>query len=259
MHASAESRAELTAARWLIFIHQLPPKPDYLRVKVRRRLKGIGAVAIKSTVYLLPNSEEALEDFEWLRREILAEGGSAIIAETSLLAGLTDAEVEELLVAQTGAASLSSETSPLLDSVSAGQTWVTRTDVHIDRIASGWLIVRFIDEKAAFKFVAPRGYVQQNSELRFDMFEGEYTHVGDDCSFQTLARRFGLRETAIEVIGQIVHDLDFKDGRYRHPETAGVASLVGGLIERWSDDSDRFLHGRSLFDLLYESLKRTHA
>ncbi len=56
-------------------VHQLPPKPDYLRVKIRRRLKGIGAALIKNSVYVLPNDAESLEDFEWLREEIEAEGG----------------------------------------------------------------------------------------------------------------------------------------------------------------------------------------
>ena len=73
------------AARWLLLIHQLPPKPDYLRVKVRRRLKGIGAVPVKHTVYLLPNTSDALEDFHWLREEIESQGGSAIIAEATFV------------------------------------------------------------------------------------------------------------------------------------------------------------------------------
>src|SRR4051812_47159434 len=85
------------AARWLLFIHQLPPKPDYMRVKVRRRLRGIGAVAVKHTVYLLPNNSEALEDFHWLREEIESEGGTAMIAEAEFVEGLTDEEVGAML------------------------------------------------------------------------------------------------------------------------------------------------------------------
>src|SRR3954463_15898367 len=83
--------------RWLLFIHQLPPKPDYLRVKTRRRLRRFGAVAIKQTVYALPNTDEALEDFQWLRQEIEAEGGSAVIAEAELLEGITDEEIDAML------------------------------------------------------------------------------------------------------------------------------------------------------------------
>ena len=53
---------ESTGRRWLLLIHHLPPKPDYLRVKVRRRLHGIGAAPLKNSVYVLPHSDEALED-----------------------------------------------------------------------------------------------------------------------------------------------------------------------------------------------------
>src|ERR1041385_1427073 len=78
---------------WLLFIHRLPPKPDYLRVKVARRLKKLGAVPIKKTVYALPASDEAREDFEWLRREVEAEGAGAVIAEADFIAGISTDEL----------------------------------------------------------------------------------------------------------------------------------------------------------------------
>ena len=77
------------ANRWLLLIHQLPPKPRYLRVKVWRRLQALGAVPIKNSVYVLPNSDEAREDFEWLRREIGQDGGEASLCEARLVDGLT--------------------------------------------------------------------------------------------------------------------------------------------------------------------------
>ena len=81
-------------APWLLLIHQLPPKPDYLRVKVRRRLHQLGAVALKNTVYVLPRSEETLEDFQWLRREILGDGGEAMLLESEFLEGVSGASLE---------------------------------------------------------------------------------------------------------------------------------------------------------------------
>ena len=78
---------------WLVLIHQLPPKPSYLRVKVWRRLQAIGAVPIKNSVYVLPNTDEAREDFEWVLREIVQEGGEASLCEARLVDGLTDDEV----------------------------------------------------------------------------------------------------------------------------------------------------------------------
>src|SRR5687767_9516536 len=90
------SDSTVSSPPWLLLIHQLPPKPDYLRVKVRRRLQRLGAVALKSTVYVLPHRAETLEDFEWLRAEIEADGGDATLCGASFVGGLSDAEVESL-------------------------------------------------------------------------------------------------------------------------------------------------------------------
>src|SRR4029079_7977948 len=82
--------------RWLVLIHQIPPKPAYLRVKVGRRLQGLGAVPVKNSVYVLPRSEQALEGFHWVRAEIVAGGGDASVCEAGFLEGLSDQAVEAL-------------------------------------------------------------------------------------------------------------------------------------------------------------------
>src|SRR5262245_51665164 len=78
---------------WSVLIHRLPPKPDYFRVRVRRRLQQLGAVAVKNAVYVLPHSDQSIEDFEWLDQEIRRDGGDAIVAETRFVSGITDAEL----------------------------------------------------------------------------------------------------------------------------------------------------------------------
>ncbi|MEA2910872.1 MAG: hypothetical protein QOJ15_2953, partial [Bradyrhizobium sp.] len=232
----AEAQGEAGTRRWLLFIHQLAPKPDYLRVKTRRRLRKLGAVAIKQTVYALPSSDEALEDLQWLRREIEAEGGSAVIAEAEFVGGISDEEVEAMLETERGLGSDDDTAVVAVHRVEPGRTWVTRQDVHVDRIASAWLIRRFIDAEARFKFVPARGYNPKRGELRFDMFEAEYTHVGEDCTFQTLVRQFDLREAGLRAIGEIVHDIDCKDDRFNRPETAGVSGLIGGIVKAHETD-----------------------
>ncbi|WP_371349206.1 chromate resistance protein ChrB domain-containing protein [Ancylobacter sp. IITR112] len=82
--------------RWLLLIHQLPSKPAYFRVKIWRRLQGIGAVAVKSTVYALPANAETQEDFEWLLKEIVEGGGEAMVCEARLIDGLSDAQARAL-------------------------------------------------------------------------------------------------------------------------------------------------------------------
>ena len=227
--------------RWLLFIQQLPPKPDYLRVKTRRRLRRLGAVAIKQTVYALPSTEESLEDLQWLRRELEAEGASVVIVEAELIDGISDEELDAMLATERG------------DYPKAEPT----TDrVHVDCIASAWLIRRFIDPEARFKFVPARGYRPKPTELRFDMYEAEYTHLGEDCTFQTLVRRFGLRDRALQAMGEVVHDIDCKDDRFNHPETAGVAGLIRGIVQAHETDRARIERGTAALDDLYEFFRK---
>lgn len=321
MNDSIESNPQGSRAApgaWLLLIHQVPPKPDYLRVKVRRRLHRIGAVPIKASVYVLPATAEAREDLEWLRREIVEMGGEALLCEARLLNGLSDADVEELfrrdrdarfeeLAAEArawleagDAGEPGREGAGLLDrlegrlaevrgidyfgaparaaaehalervrtrvkggtvreegkvrrsEVGPGATWVTRRGIYVDRIASAWLIRRFIDPEASFRFVA-EGYAPAPGELRFDMFEGEFSHEGERCTFETLLSAFGLDDPALAVVAEIVHDLDCKDEKFGRPEAMGVGALVRGLVGRHPSDEARLEEGMRLMDQLHAS------
>ena len=137
-----------------------------------------------------------------------------------------------------------------------GGVWVTRKGVHVDRIASAWLIKRFIDADAKLKFVPPKGYFPVGGELRFDMFEAEYTHEGDRCTFEVLARRFEVTGAAVAAIGEVVHDIDVRDGKFGRPETAGVERLVNGIALTQPQDEARIALGGQVFDALYEAWRR---
>ena len=249
MNDSTESSAQ-EGRRWLLLIHQVPPKPDYLRVKVRRRLQKLGAAPLKSSVYVLPDTEEHLEDFQWLANEIVADGGDATICSATMLSGVTDEELDSMFGSTTtieGGASRAGRPT--------GSTWVTRQGVFVDRIASAWLIRRFIDPRADFRFVPARGYQPRPGELRFDMYQGEYTHVGDRCTFETLLREFNLDDDALEAIGEIVHDIDCKDDKFSRAEAAGVHAVLQGITNATSDDAERVDRGTLVFDGLYEQLR----
>ena len=302
--------------RWLLLIHQLPPKPDYFRVKIWRRLQRIGAVAIKNSVYVLPCTDQASEDFQWIRKEITAGGGEASVCRAAFVDGLSDQQIEalfrvardaeyaelaqaaETLATRTTAdgerrPQLEAETARLerrfrevaaldhfgasgrhpleaalarlktptrarrrapRDRHSRGQAWVTRSGVHVDRIASAWLIRRFIDQEARFEFVADdRSPPPGAGTLRFDMFEAEYTHEGDRCTFETLLTRFGLDDPALRAIGEMVHDVDCKDGKFGRDETAGFERLIAGLVRRNASDAARLERGAAVLDDFYES------
>lgn len=234
-------------SRWLLLIHQVPPKPDYLRVKVRRRLRRIGARPIKNSVYVLPNSEEALEDLQWLAREIVADGGTAVICEAAFHEGISNQELDAMFRSPAD----SPVSTPATGAQVSARTWVTRRGVKVDRMASAWLIRRFIDPRAQFKFVEPRGYKPAAGELRFDMYEAEFTHEGPNCTFETLLERFDLRSKALRAIAEIVHDIDCKDERFARAEAPGLGLVIDGIARAHTQDADRVERARAVFDDLY--------
>ena len=315
------------AERWLLLIHQLPAKPAYLRVKVWRRLQGIGAVAVKNAVHALPATPEAQEDLAWLLREIEQGGGEAIVCEARLVEGLTDQEVRTLFdrardedyqelakdvrvvsaalgddppperraetraqlarlrarLTQVAAIDffgadgreaaeglllelegrLREEAAPAEPAAAGrglgeltGRTWVTRAGVHVDRIASAWLVRRFVDPQARFRFVPAKGYVPEPGELRFDMFEAEFTHEGDRSTFEVLLGCAGLREPALRAIAEIVHDIDLKDGKFARPEAEGIRTLIAGICAATGDDEERLARGGAVFEDLHSHFRR---
>jgi hypothetical protein len=312
--------------RWLLLIHQIPLKPNYLRVKIWRRLQRLGAVAIKNSVYALPNNDQTREDFQWVLREIVEGGGDGTLCEARLVDGVTDDQVEALFQSARAAdygqiaedARRLAETLPAkgtfgekrgpqlehdivrlkrrLDEVVAidffgapgreaagglvsgiesrmrggkagltsfesrttlrknlsGKTWVTRKGIHVDRMASAWLVRRFIDQDVKFKFVLAKGYKPLAGEIRFDMFEAEFTHVGDRCTMEVLIERVAIQDPALTLIAEIVHDIDLKDSKFGHPETPGIERLIAGIAMSHKDDEIRLSRGTAVFDDLYE-------
>ncbi len=312
---------------WLLLIHQIPRKPDYFRVKIWRRLQKVGAVALKQSVYVLPDNGQAYEDFLWIVKEITEGGGTASLTRTFFLEGLSDTrvkalfqtarnddyeklteEVRELLeeelqlpdIADTVALKTRKELARLqrrCDEIAAidffqapgrdiaekalaecnsqlqtaksfpesksslpddvlGQTWVTRRGIHIDRIGCVWLIQRFIDRQAEFKFVADEKYNPKVNELRFDMFEAEYTHLGDKCTFEVLIDIFDLGSRPVKAIAEIIHDIDLKDNKYGRPESAGIQALFTGLLTTCEDDAKRLVRGEAILDELFTYFSR---
>ena len=242
--------APASSGRWLLLIHQIPPKPDYLRVKIGRRLQRLGAVAVKNSVYALPSTDEALEDLQWLAAEILEGGGDAVICRAEFLAGVDETELRARLGARATPSAVRAAGTLRREDV-RGRTWVTREGIFVDRIASAWLIGRFIDPDARFRFVPAAGYRARKDELRFDMYDGEFTHVGDACTFEVLVDRFGLDDPALRAIAEIVHDIDLKDAKFGRAEAPGIERVLAGIARAAPDDAARLARGRQLFDELY--------
>jgi hypothetical protein len=315
-------------AGWLLLIHQIPPKPNYFRVKIWRRLQRLGAVGIKNSVYALPSGEQAHEDLNWVLREIVEGGGDASLVEARFVEGLGDEQVKEMFRAARDAdyreiaeearalsqkllrkgevseekraelepqlarlqkriaeiaavdffhgrgreplegiiGDLAERLAPPQPKLEASRTaavekprartWVTRTGIHVDRMASAWLIRRFIDPDARFKFVTAREYRHKGGELRFDMFDGEYTHQGELCTFEVLLQTFEMTDAPLRPIAEIVHDIDLKDEKYGRPATAGIETVINGIAMAHRDDEARLARASAVLDDLYEYFKR---
>lgn len=320
--------SDRNAPSWWVLAFQLPARPAYGRVKIWRRLQSVGAATFKNALYLLPAADDALEDFEWILREIRELKGEGLILDARAVQGFSHAEIVALFdaarkeqyqataleirkfasrlerkrgqptVADIGAqharfqariaaieaidffqangreqayAALRllephikrTEPEPGTPTVAPNsltslksRVWVTRANVHVDRMASAWLIRRWVDPQAQFKFVTDRSYNPGAGELRFDMYEAEFTHDGDRCTFEVLVKKLGKRDAALSAIAEIIHDLDLKDQKYARDEAPGIQQLLAGIVAEHSKDLDRIERASQLFNDLYRSFSK---
>jgi hypothetical protein len=136
-----------------------------------------------------------------------------------------------------------------------GRLWVTRPRPGVDRCASAWLIRRFIDPKARFTFAleekAPAAAVP------FDMFHGKgFSHLGDDCTFETLAKAFHISDKRVAAMGEIVHDADLFDEKFGRKEGFGIDEVLKGWARQDVSDAELLERGMQLAEGLYESLAK---
>ena len=326
MTETLENRAP---RRWLLLVHQLPSTPSNLRVRTWRRLRQLGAVAVKQAAYVLPDSPQAREDFEWLKGEIEAAGGEATVFAADSVDGRSDDEIieafrrsgeesyrklgqeieralrrasssrpprrgpsssyrrrlEELerhladiesvdffgsgggdrvrsllnrlkTETETGPVAVSNGDAGLRREEYRGRLWVTRPRPGIDRMASAWLIRRFVDPDARFAFAGDPASVPPDA-VPFDMFGVELSHRGDRCTFETLQTRFGVGDAVVERLAAIVHDLDLKDARFGAPEAPAVGALIDGLQKLYEDDDVLLAQGGIVFEALYRGLRQS--
>ena len=126
-------------------------------------------------------------------------------------------------------------------------------------IPCAWLVRRFVDPEAQLKFVSAKDYIAEQGEIRFDMFKGEFTHIGDKCSFEVLLDRIALNDSALRAIGEIVHDIDLKDGKFGREQAPGIAHVIAGICASQKEDLARVERGSALFDDAYEYFRKRRA
>jgi hypothetical protein len=314
--------------RWLTLLMTLPPTPTRHRVGVWRKLQRMGAVRLRGAGWILPETPETTELFQWLVQEIQSFRGEVTLLRVDRVETMKDEEIAELFHQARAAeyqavtrgcrevlgqvdrhrASHRGSITPLkakldglkreLDRIESidylkspagqrtrrlwettakrlravetkppvaggrrpgslparGSTWVTRPRPHIDRIASAWLVKRFCDPDAVFEFADAADAARKG--VPFDVLGAEFGHHGEDCTFETLVKRFGLKDRRVKLIAEIVHEADLHDGKYSRNEAIGVDLSIRALAEATADDHDLLTHGMAIFDGLYSVLKQ---
>ncbi|MBC8414483.1 chromate resistance protein [bacterium] len=134
------------------------------------------------------------------------------------------------------------------------RVWVTRKNPFVDRMASAWLISKFIDKDAEFLCIDEIDRkTAGNNAVTFDMKDGEFTHAGDNCTFEVLIKSFGIKDRAVKKIAELVHELDIKDEKFSSPEAKGIGEIILGIRKTGKDDKDILEKGMAVFEMLYAS------
>jgi hypothetical protein len=145
--------------------------------------------------------------------------------------------------------------APVLDTKDfQNRTWLTRPRPGIDRVGSAWLIRKFIDAKARFAFgMDPQKFPKA---LPYDMADVEFSHHVDDCTFETLLKRFGIEDRAVQKLGEMIHDADLEDGKFQRIECIGLNMVFEGWAKIGLNDEEILLKGAECFEALYQRLKK---
>jgi hypothetical protein len=305
---------------WLLLLYTLPAKKTTGRVSLWRKLKKMGAYALKTSGYVLPDEPTHFERFQWLAQQVRDDGGQATLARVTGIEGLTNDDLARLFneVRADDYAALIKPLNELIAvnrkkpredfahalgklqrqfqevraidyfdcpaahdvelllqraarlteprSKSGGKldvksfqrrVWLTRPRPEIDRVGSAWLIRKFIDQRATFIF-APNADGHPDA-VPYDMMNVEFTHHGDDCTFETLMKRFSVADPAARRIGKMIHDAHLEDGKFQFPECIGLDLLFKGWARLGLSDAEILERGFGCFDALYASLRPNRA
>jgi hypothetical protein len=134
------------------------------------------------------------------------------------------------------------------------RTWLTRPRPEIDRVGSAWLIRNFIDPKAKFAFASAA--TAKPGAVSFHMLDAEFSHHGDDCTFETLSKRFDIRDKTVRKMGEMIHDADLDDAKFQRNECIGIDRVLKGWANEGMSDNQILAEGFRCFDGLYAFLRR---
>lgn len=131
--------------------------------------------------------------------------------------------------------------------------WVTRARPKVDRVACPWLITRFVDSEAAFLYVPPEQVMevaQREGAMPFDVPNVELGHHGSECSFDTIIKKYNLKDPALEILAPIVRGAD-TDAKDLTPESRGLEAIAEGFRLMFQNDHELLEREMLVYDALY--------
>ena len=241
--------------RWLLLQVQLPAGRSTARVGIWRRLRKLGAAALGAT-WAVPDDVERRESCEWLRRDVEAAGGEALLFAARPVDAAAAAALASRRRGKPPAAKGAAEggtLAPLDRARFRRRVWVTRPRPGVDRMASAWLLRRFVDREARFEFAA-EPVSRRGRAIPFDAYGAELGHQQGLCTFEVLAVRFRIDDPAVRALGRTVRAVDLDEAEPDDAEAAMVERLVAGLRASHADDTALLEAGMALFEALYASV-----
>jgi len=132
--------------------------------------------------------------------------------------------------------------------------WVTRSHIHVDRVACPWLITRFVDNEAKFLFV-PKSQIEkvaaETDAIPFDAPGVELGHRDGRCSFESIMLKYDLKDPALVRMAKIVHSADVEEDIDADPIARGLEAIASGFSLRFPEDEENLAHQFDVYDALY--------
>ena len=257
---------------WLVLMVSLPPHPSSVRVRVWRKLRALGAVALKKSAYILPFTPDNLERFQWLGQEVQKERGEATLLRVDQIENMAPADVIRRFqeARSQDYRALAARYRAIAQGLERrGRTPAPRRDEELARLAREVQRVREIDffeapgsaeitrlrETIEMRLHRPGGGDGAQSPIDLAALGAELGHQGEDCTFETIVKRGRLGDGRLAQLGEIVHEIDLRDGKFTRDEARGLDLAIRGLLAVVEDDRQVLAHGMTLFDGLYAVLE----
>ena len=249
-------RVELMAEKEVIALFHRAREKEYLPIAEQIEILERGLITfnqgggIEEGRTITENLERLTKEFELVKRIDFFDSPQGISLERKIKKVREAAE--SLTFREQGRAE--KPISPKDPADYHKKVWATRKRPYVDRMASAWLIRKFIDPEAVFKFISEGAIPKTDRKtVLFDIKNGAFTHQSDLCTFEVLIRSFGLNDKALSKMAEVVHQIDLRDKKRPVPEAAGLEALIRGIRKVNAEDREILEKGMALFEMLYAS------